>query len=219
MKGLLKLATAFVSGMCVLTGNSIQAQTTFFDTRIAFLSAAAGLSTVGFEGVAPSGSYNAFGKGGAYSDQGVTFQAAASQDLYIYSASYIANYNLGAGDYLVCGNASPASLTITLPANVTAIGFDLGTLTDTGSAVLVTLANGFTQTLNANYPNLDFYGVTSVSPISSISLLVTGGNRRDTINLDTFQFGRISASVPAPSSLFCLAFGGTALLFRVRRRT
>ena len=196
------------------------AQTTFYTTRTDFVNASTNLSTVGFEGVASAGSFTPFGFGGVYSSQGVTFSAPNTNELFINSATYYSKplYNLGSGDYLAIGDA-PASLSIALPTNTTAVGFDLGTFDSSTSQISLTLSDGSVQTVSAPYPTIAFFGFTASNPITSINLQITAGSRKDFLGLDTFQFGQSRlGAVPAPSSLLAMTVGGVFLMIALRRR-
>jgi hypothetical protein len=75
--------------------------------------------------------------------------------------------------------------------------------------VTIHLSTGDTFTATASFPTHTFIGLTSSVPITSLDLVITGGNRKDTLAVDNFVFG--SATVLEPSSLAFLALGGLGL--------
>ena len=224
MKCVIQPATVvFALASLLVMPLSSSGQTTFYSQRTGFVAASGSLSTIGFENLAPADGFVNYGLAGSYSEQGVTFSVAGDEQLFVNSATYYTTtYTLGNGDYLVTGPpvgiSAVALMTITLPANVTALGFDLGTFDFPSSAISITLANGEQRLLSAPYPSAAFYGVTTSSPIASLSLRITIGDRKDVLALDTFQFGRSKAAVPAPSALFPMIMGSVILFGAMKIR-
>jgi hypothetical protein len=193
-----------------------------YTDRASFVMASTALTLIDFEGIAPIDGFVPYGTGGSLTLGGVTFTAESQTELFVDSASYYAatygppGYNLGAGDYLLAGNFDPTSLTVALPSGITAVGFDLGTFDDSTSAVAITLSTGEMFQISAPFPATTFVGITTSIPIALISLEIAQGDRRDTLNLDTFTFG--AAAVPEPSSLALLGGGAPAIAWRLARR-
>ncbi len=117
-------------------------------------------------------------------------------------------------DFLVESTTADAVanlLTITLPSGYDAFGLNIGSFN--GSTFVVTLADGtiFDITPPA-YNGLGFFGFTSSSDISSISLAIPEG---DTFVIDQAFLADV---VPEPASIVLFATGLLALAGLSRRR-
>jgi hypothetical protein len=192
----------------------------FYPTRAAFDAATTGVTTIDFEGIAPPGGFSYFGRPGSLTLSGVMFTTPGNADLYVISSTFYPGYNLGSGDFLQSGNGTPSSLTATvqLPGVFTAAAFDLGTFDTINSQVTVQLSTGDQFTTSAPFPTPTFVGFTSTVPFTSLSITITGGDRRDALNVDNFAFGSAVSAVPEPSSQVLLALGSLGLLGYVWRR-
>jgi hypothetical protein len=184
----------------------------FYPDRTAFNAATTGVTTIGFEGIAPADGFTFYGHN-SLTLGGATFTASTSL-LAVDSATFYAHtfgtpYNLGSGAFLLSGNIAPADLSITLPGAFTAFALDLGTFDVVNSQVLFTLSSGDTFSVSAPFPTSTFVGFTSTVPFTSVDLLITGGERQDTLNVDNVSFGAI---VPEPTGLILLGIGGVAAL-------
>ncbi|HUI05707.1 MAG TPA: hypothetical protein VL486_01745 [Verrucomicrobiae bacterium] len=206
---------------CVCVGQAV-ASVTSYATKAAFDAATTGITTIGFEGIAPADGFVGLGNGGSLTLSGVTFTAHSGVYLFVNSSTYYAvndppAYDLGSGDYLLAGSGAPAFLSITLPAPVTALAFSLGTFDDSTSQITISLApGGDALTAGAPYPTNTFVGFTSSAPISSLQIEITAGNRQDTLTLDNFSFG--AAAIPEPNSITLLALGLGIVPWRQRKR-
>jgi len=208
---------------CVCVGQAVASVTTYA-TRTAFDAVAAGITTIGFEGIAPTDGFTGFGNGASLTLSGVTFAAHSGVYLYVNSSTYYAvndppAYDLGSGDYLLAGSGAPASISITLPAPVTAVAFNFGTFDDATSQITISLApGGDVLTSSAPYPTNTFVGFTSSVPLSSLQITVTAGNRRDTLTLDNFSFAAVAIPEPKTITLVALGLGSVACCPRKRQR-
>jgi len=199
--------------------NAFASVITYAD-QAAFNAATTGVTSIGFEGIAPTDDFTAYGPGGSLTLSGTTFTAAGPADLFVNSSTYYfatfgVGYNLGSGDYLLVGNNSPATLEVQLPGGFTAIAFDIGTFDDPTSQITITLSSGDVLTTSAPIPSVSFVGFTSTTPITSLEIAISGGDRQDTLSIDNFQFG---TAVPEPSTLALAGLGGFGLLISARRR-
>ena len=216
------LLTAVLGSVLLSFSVAGHAQATIFSNLSSFLASANITNQIEFEGIA-SPDFFSF-QGTSYSSQGVTFASNASNNVFINSATYNlaqngVNYNLGSGDYLIIGSTAPAGMTITLPNDITALSFSVGTFDNATSLVTVTLQNGVVSTLTAPFPNIGFFGVTAASPIRSLTITNTTGNERRSLAIDSVRFGFATASTPSPSSLIPMAMGLIPLACLHRRRS
>jgi hypothetical protein len=193
--------------------------------RDAFLASASGLSTIEFEGIAEPGGFVNYGEGGSLSTGGLTFTADPDTQLFAndedaYEAQFGEPFNLGSGDFLQAGYGPPASMTIGRPGGITAMGLDLVTFDEPGtSEVTITLSSGQVLTIAAPIGQVRFFGFISSLPVDSIALELTGGNRQDTLNIDSVAFSTTAQGViPEPGSLALCALGGIGLVGLARRR-
>lgn len=206
---------------CVYVGQAV-ASVTSYTTRAAFDAATTGITTIGFEGIAPADGFVGLGNGGSITLSGVTFTAHSGVYLFVNSSTYYAvndppAYDLGSGDYLVAGSGAPAFLSIALPVPVTALAFSFGTFDDSTSQITISAApGGDALTAGAPYPTNTFVGFTSSAPISSLQIEITAGNRQDTLTLDNFSFG--AAAIPEPNSAMLLALGLGSVAWCHRKR-
>ena len=202
-RSVLQLAIVVLTFASIST--TLQAGVTEYSSQAAFTAATTGLTNVDFNGIAAPGSFISYGNGPLVLS-GTTITSNASMfviDPGYYGFSYL-------DGFLNADYATPNdTLTFTLPAPVTAVGFDFGSLFSGGASFDVTLgglgpylvsSSGSTQG-----GSLGFAGFTSTTSFSVVTLTMP-----DTPNynaVDNFQFG--SAAVPEPISAALL---GTALL-------
>jgi hypothetical protein len=114
--------------------------------------------------------------------------------------------------------AGPASLLITLPQPVYALGFFFDT--DDTPDVTITLSDGTTQTQAAVFPTFGFFGVTSSTALTSVEIsdaLYAAMGGENAVFLSEFAYGpSVAAAVPEPSTLALVGFGVALLGFRLR---
>jgi hypothetical protein len=139
-----------------------------FTSASAFDSAITSPTTFGFGGVAPSGSFTPFT---TYNSNGVAFTPVGVTVVDVTSANYYVSPVYPA-DFIVNGTASstPAGMLLTLLSPVTAIGFELGSLD--GGAITAAFSTGDSAILDPSptLGNVTFWGFTSTTPFSSVSL-------------------------------------------------
>jgi hypothetical protein len=183
-------------------------------------SATTGATTFGFNSLnPPAGSFLAFP---SLTVSGVTFTGNAGAPVLVMSDTFCCStYSRGA-DTLNSGVAG--IITATLPANTTAVGFNLFGVTngdDAGSlAEKVDIGvDGHTYVVDtATAPNLVFFGITSTAPISDLTITAEQRAPGTAVDLTRFSRGEIAATTPEPGYYWCiLGIGLLMLASRLRK--
>ena len=208
----LSIATATITSFSILANpNSAQAITIQFNNLASFQAQTTGLTTIDFEGLTPAQRFISYPTG--LTTQGVNF--TGSSGLFVIEPALSQPfYNWGSGATL-SAQPSPRSISVNLPSGVTAVGSEIMSFNDYASPFTIGLSTGETFNLNSlNYPNRQFVGFTSDTPITSISFLANGG----VTQLDNFRFGTANTtSVPEPFTVIGTLIGGTSA-FRIRKK-
>jgi hypothetical protein len=141
-----------------------------------------------------------------------------------------ANYDWGSSTLLSLpyywGSAA-SYLTITLPSNTTAAGFDLMTFSPQAGSFTITMPadlGGGTYVVNtANRPTRSWFGITSDTSISSIQIAVNGVNPVTHVGsiplLDNFKFGAAAeqpADTPEVATFILIGTGLAAMRYGPR---
>jgi hypothetical protein len=187
-----------------------------FTDRTAWLAAAGASTTIDFEGIALPGSFVYYPTPPGVSFSGVDFDAPATL-LFVVDPAYDPAYDRGSGADLSWQNGVPPTLTAGLPLGVTAVGADFFSII-VDSSLLLTLNTGENFEISApGFGNgMSFFGVTSTSTISSITISPAGVNDFF-YALDNFSFNGPTVAAPEPSSLLLLGAGLVALVARSLR--
>lgn len=207
----------------------VHAQVTGYADRASFVAAASGLTDIDF-----AAAVNATGNGSTdYSTaaglslSGVTFTGPVDTGgsyLAVIEPRFFPTYQGWTGTPVVLqgprndatggpAGLGPGQITVTLPAGINAVAFDLYTVAtgdsgaNTVSPVAVTLSTGESFTVqtfsNTATPDLAFVGFSASAPIASFSVRAvspSGGQTPTYPNLSRFAFGT-AAAVPEPGAL------------------
>jgi len=175
-----------------------------------------------FDGLAASGSNDPVGT--TYSYDGITYNALTGGAMDIVDSTYSNPYfNFGPGGILISGSSTTIlpKIQVTLPANTTAVGLDLMTISPNAQNVVVTLNDGESFTVGtANRPAETFFGFTTSAAVSTITFTLTSAdlNQGTFIGLDNFSVGVADATQAPEASTFCLIGGGLLVITAARRR-
>lgn len=175
------------------------------DSRESFNAASTDISTIDFGAVAPRRGFGMYLPPAGLTTNGVTFRAVGgarfgSGIIYVPSLDYMGTtnplYQTGTGEMIswaAPNQPGNASLDVTLPSGVTAVGADLWTQQPYVSTieVMATTEDGQTQTIvvnTRNRPDAAFVGFISEKSIVSISFRPPKGQTG--LLLDNFSYGR-----------------------------
>jgi len=153
---------------------------------------------------------------------GVNFDTDITTNLYVVDPAYFPNYDRGSGADLSWQSKGslPPSLTTTLPPGISAFGGDFFSIIN-NSSLLLTLGTGESFVIPApgNGSGMSFFGVTSSSSVSSITVTQAPGESELYYALDNFSFGLAGepGAVPEPSAVVLLGMGLFALVARKLR--
>jgi hypothetical protein len=194
----------------VLAGGANAA--TFFTDAGAFGAATSGLTNSAFASIAPSGN---FATAPSYTLAGVTFDNA-NTDFLINGSFFGTNQPYGGATFY---SGQFGALTTISFAGATAFGIVYGSYNNAGSPISFTLSDNsvFTTTMPGTVRSLAFFGFTSTTPITSITVnnQFSGSQVFDVVSLSIGS----AAVVPEPQSwaLLIAGFGLVGAAMRRRR--
>ncbi len=204
-----------LSTLAVMVTPAYSTTITTYSDSASWTAATTGVTTDNFNGLAPAGSYTMYNSG--IFQNGVEFIGISGQT-GVMDTSAFSFYNFGTGDAgFVSGTTG---VTITLPTAVTAFGINLFTNPTAATYTVTTLSTPSTVPTSATAPPT-FFGVTSDTPFSTVSLQVPAG--LSYAFFDNFSFGTAQAQetgqVPEAGTFFLI---GTGLIgfaaFRAKAR-
>ena len=175
--------------------------------------------TITFEGLAPTDNSTTYSGSTGLTTGGVEFIGytySGSSWIQVLDTNSSIWYNFGTNDALLQDMDRPDSssplpyIHIVLPANVTAIGMDLFTVSPSALSYTVTVAGTqYTVPTDAR-PTEAFWGITSDTPIATVDLTLQGTvyNGSTVALLDNFQYGTADLSQAPEAATFVLIGSG-----------
>jgi hypothetical protein len=215
MKNPIWAASAFV--VASLLASNCSASTIPYFTQASFNAATTGDTTVTFGSLVANGTFNLVNPP-SLSVGGAVFSINTATD---NGSLYEVGANLGSGHYGADATLSSQgstsglnNLVITLPTGETALSILFNGFVDTNGVfttdpVTITLSDGETGTVSNPAANGSYYfiGLTSTTPITSITLSDPGSAGNGTLNLAQLQYGKSLSATPEPSSASLLGLG------------
>lgn len=213
-----------------LTASPVHAALVTYADVTSFNLAAPGTTSIGFESISPTAnSFRDFSTVNGLVISGVTFvgfEGPSAYDLQVVNpGSTTTYYDFGTGASLKSPsyNSPPAGFVpyihVVLPADVTAFGLDLMTISPNALIYQAKVSGSTFNVQTATRPTQTFFGVTSDVPIPFIDFSVTGTTTNGgTYGLiDNVQFGTASPSTPEGATFLLIGSGLVVLrLFRKR---
>ena len=202
---------------------------TTYTNLASWLAASTVQQDITFEGLAPADGSTTYQGATGVTSGGVEFIGYTSTGaswIQVIDTNFSSWYNFGSNDALGqdldrpnSGSPLP-SIQIVLPANVTAFGLDLFTVSPSALSYAITVAGTQFIVPTDALPTEAFWGVTSTTPIASISLTLQGTvyNGSTTALLDNFQFGTSDLSQAPEAATFVLIGSGLIGIAILKRR-
>ena len=201
--------------------------TTYSDPN-AWQSASNVQQTVTFEGLAPTNSSTTYqGSTGVNADsvEFIGYTSAGASWIQVIDTNFSTWYNFGSNDALSQDMDRPNAsaplpyIQIVLPANVTSIGMDLFTVSPSAASYTITVSGNQYTVPTDPRPTEAFWGVTSDTPISSLTLTLQGTVYNGATNalLDNFQFGTANMSQAPEAATFVLIGSGLIAIAGLRK--
>jgi hypothetical protein len=202
-----------ISAGCLAISSAAVADTVY-TSRSAFDAAAGALTTITFDGIAAPGSFVNYG-GGPLTLSGATFTTNGT--LFVIDPGYYGSAYPNGG-FLNADYAGVDTITATVPST-TAVGFDIGGLagpqiftigTSDGGSFVLSTGDSITGT-----NSLDFFGVTTSAPITSLTVTYADGSYGA---LDNFSFGTSAVPEPTTWAMILVGFGLAGAAVRSSRK-
>lgn len=213
---------AWMAGAC---GARAAVITNVFTDLTSWQSAATATATVTFDGIA-SGT-TAASEASPYSADGIVFSETPSANFTIWDTGPGSYFTFNTGGILFSMSGSSVTnpvVTVTLPANTTAVAFNLVTINNPQTPVDVAFNGGAPVVINQPAPPAEaFYGVTATAPITTVTFTFPSGTNLTNgtqIGLDNFAVGTAGTVSSTPEAATLLMIGiGLATMKLMRRRT
>jgi hypothetical protein len=202
---------------------------TTYSSQSSWQGVTSGSQTVNFEGMTPPNTstyYN--GSTGVTADgvQFIGYTSTGATSVQVIDTNVSQYYNYGTNDALMQDMDRPNSssplpyIQIVLPAGVTSLSFDLFSVSPDALSATITV-NGTQYTVAANSrPNLAFWGITSTTPITSLTITLNGTsfNGSSHLLIDNFSFGTLDGTDAPEASTYLLIGSGLVGLVALRKR-
>jgi hypothetical protein len=188
-----------VPTLSALSVSPAQAAATVYNDRASFNSASIGVSTIDFEGLVPGNGFIPISTPPGVTLQGVNFNVTQGNLILAAPINY--------GPSATIASNGATNLQITLPNNISAVGFDFTLVGDPAPRIVtITLSSGEsysrTSASGNGSPSFQFFGVTSSSPIQFLQISST--NPTSTLVLDNVSSGQ---AAPEPGSCLLMVAG------------
>jgi hypothetical protein len=218
----LALTTLILAGLGP-AARAAQAQIVTYDSRAIFLSAVNTPTTVTFSGQRPWDYDVQYWNGGSANvGGGLTMSSPDGNLLMQGNPTGLWGIDRGTGslEMLVAGNRQGGELTFSFGGWERAFALDFGSYTGQSDVFTYVLSNGQTGTFrNARTQQLSFFGFTSETPFTSVTLRVADvATAYDNVTYGSSFTAPVTAT-PEPSTWVMLATGLVGLGVFARRRS
>lgn len=209
MKNILATTSALTLAVGLLASAPASANTVTYTTPAAFAAATTGATVETYTGITPAGTFTGV--------DGTTLDGISYSGGYAYVADpafYPPYYDWGTGAVLLT-DLAPYSETLSF-APTTAFAADFGSIVPYGDTLSLASAVGTFSLVTQNYPTLTFFGFTSDTAFSSVTISAASGYPiLDNVTLGT---AAETTAVPEPVSMALLGTGlaGLGLIRRKR---
>jgi hypothetical protein len=217
-----------IAALAFAVAPAYSATITTYSDPTAWQNAASVLQTITFEGLAPANGTTTYTGATGVTTGGAEFigySSSGSSWIQVIDTNFSSWFNFGSNDALLQDMDRPNSgsplptINVVLPAGVTALGFDLFTVSPSALNFTVTVdGTPYTVPTDAR-PTLAFWGITSDTPITSIALTASGSiyNGSTSALIDNFQYGTADLSEAPEGATFLLIGSGLIGIGVVRK--
>lgn len=203
--------------VAVITADT-RAEFLIHTTRSSFEASTYQHETVTFEGLAEAGSLTGYLSAAGLTEQGITFTGVIPDDywLFVVDPAFTPEFYDWASGAVLLGPPSwfgeGARIEVALPPGTTAFGTDLMSFMPYAAAFDLLLSSGEAiSAASSDFPQRTFFGLTSDTPIDSVSFVARDGAFP---LLDNFT---VAQTAPLPPSAILAATGLVSLLGFLRR--
>jgi hypothetical protein len=206
------LVTTIAAALLIFAGQA-RAGVVAYTSQAAFNAASTNLTSVNFNGLAPVGGFTYYGD--SLTVGALNFSGTGGFRLFVIDPGFAPpSWSYNSGNQVLTDNFGVpffggSGLTTFFPAGTTAASLLIGDFSSTTATITLSTGDVFTVPITGQ-PNLDFYGFTSTTPITSINLTDLIGAPV----IDTVQYGQ---AVPEPTSLALLGIGAVSMVGYGRR--
>jgi hypothetical protein len=218
-----------ITVLAITVAPAYSATITTYTDPTAWQNAATVLQTITFAGLAPADSSTTYnGSTGVTTGNAefIGYTSSGSSWIQVIDTDFSSYFDFGSGGDALAqsmnrpNSSSPLpSIQVVLPTGVTALGFDLFTVSPSALSFTVTVAGtNYTVPTDSN-PTLAFWGITSDTPITSIALTAAGStyNGSTSVLMENFQYGTADLSQAPEAATFLLIGSGLIGLAIVKK--